>query len=509
VTGPLEPVPGQDAGAAALRGGLLSAATGVLKQVMSGVATFVLARLLAPDELGQVAAANSVMLVVSTIGLLGFNVSILRTPRDDRRATSTILALQLAAGALGAACLLGGAGPLSRMVGLEDADLVRALSVVLLLQGISGGSRSILLRDRRYRTIYGIDLAEAILYLVAQIGLALIGWGPWAVVVSQAGTAVFATVALARAARWWVPTVVDRAVVRRVLGFGAALFGGSTLSTLAKNADYWFVGRRLGIAALGAYYVAYVLPTILRQRVTWAANEALLPLVTTTAGDRAIDRRRFLVSLRLHALVGFPMCVGLAIVSPDVVRVGFGADYGAATRPMQVIALAAIAEFLLQATATQLTGSGRGAPSVVLGAVRLVVLGVGLGLVVALDGGLAAVAGAVAGSIVVSWLVGVVWIGRVASVSGRDHLAEIAPAALAAVAMAAVAVGAGSLLDGWPPWARLAVVVAVGAASYLPALALAGAVGRAHLRWLLATARRVARKPIADEQVAPGIVGPG
>lgn len=73
--------------------------------------------------------------------------------------------------------------------------------------------------------------------------------------------------------------------IRSDLRFNGGFFATSTASFVSKNVDYWAVSFTLGAAELGTYYVAFVLPNILRQRMTWLASDILFPVMARARHD--------------------------------------------------------------------------------------------------------------------------------------------------------------------------------------------------------------------------------
>ncbi len=123
---------------------------------------------------------------------------------------------------------------------------------------------------------------------------------------------------------------------RRLVGEDFRLAGGllfnNGLTYGVRNTDYVVVGHLLGAAALGAYYVAYVLPQILRLRVTWAAGAVMFPVLARSQSDPRRTQQVYDHTHLLLAWVGFPAMVGLAVLAEPVVRVFFGPQWGARWR---------------------------------------------------------------------------------------------------------------------------------------------------------------------------------
>ena len=103
-------------------------------------------------------------------------------------------------------------------------------------------------------------------------------------------------------------------------GLTTERFVGSNavIGFLARNIDYWIVGR-LGVRALGVYYIAYVLPNVLKRRLALAGTEVMFPILSRITDERERFGRAFLDATRFITIAGFPMMFGLAAVADAVV----------------------------------------------------------------------------------------------------------------------------------------------------------------------------------------------
>src|SRR4029450_4146754 len=125
-------------------------------------------------------------------------------------------------------------------------------------------------------------------------------------------------------------------------------------------------------AALGAYYVAYVLPQILRLRFTWAAGAVMYPMLVRSQSDQERTREVYYRTHLLLAWIGFPAMVGLAVVAEPVVRVFFGPQWTGAVAPLRWLALVALLEFITFGPGMVVTARGEVRPLLHTNVVRMV-----------------------------------------------------------------------------------------------------------------------------------------
>jgi len=307
------------------------------------VSTLVLTRLLAPADFGVVAAGLTVIGYLEVTLDLGMSSAIVYQQEEGQSrsvavafTTNVTLCTVLAGLNFLAAPAVAGFFRVP-----DSAAIFRALSIYILIRGVGALQTALLQRDLRFREKAAADVTRAMVRGGVGIGLALGGAGAWAliwalIVAEIAGTAVswFQT-------RFRPRLAFDRATALPMLRFGAPVAALQLLSELGGNSDYLVVGHQLGSAALGFYTIAYRLPELLLSNAYWIFSSVAFPIFSKarTAGPAAF-RGSMLKALRLITMFGFPVGVGLALVSRDAVLVLFGGNWTDAGMPMALISLA-------------------------------------------------------------------------------------------------------------------------------------------------------------------------
>jgi O-antigen/teichoic acid export membrane protein len=374
------------------RAGLVS---GVLVQALSVLASVVLARLLDPAAFGVVALANLVLSFVGIFTAFGIGFRLIRARELDRSDVSTYYWGSILLGLAVTVIVIVIAPLLAVALGQPAAQpYIQVLALSFLIRSVSGVPRAVLQRQMRHSVVYLTDLASMVVYVTVQIALAAAGLGAWAVILGQIAQALAVSVALVAMARF-VPSRTFRARwFLAELGRSLHVLSFTILTFVAGNLDYAFVSRRLGAAALGIYYIAFVVPVLLRQRVTWVASDVLVPLFSRLRDGPEVVRA-FTRYQQLSIAVGAPAMLGLAAVAEPLILTAFGAQWRDAIDPMRWIALAAFVDFAGAAVSPLYLAFHKERWLTYAATVRVSVLTAGLVLVAWTDAGLPAVAAAV------------------------------------------------------------------------------------------------------------------
>lgn len=453
----------------ALTGGRWRAIEGVAVQLLQVLSTMALARLLTPEDFGIVAVVTLVLLLFSLLTQLGFGASVVRRDRIDQGYLSSMF---WASSLLGVAASLAAivlAPVFASLAGNAGAAPYLAVASLTLLFGmVRSVPRALLLRDFRFRETSAISVLGFIGYMTIAITLAATtDLGAWAIVLGRVGSAGFQLTAQWIVSGFLPSFHLRRSEVKEDLGFNVAYLGMRGSQYLAKNVDYWYAGAALGPAALGNYYIAYVLPNLIRRRMTDAVSSPLFVTVSGFASDRERVRRAYLGAARLISLGAYPVLVGMALVAGELMRVAFGRQWEDAIEPMAILAVAAALNVIGPVGSAILNAIGKPSRNIVMYLAWTAMIIVGLVLTVD-SGGLTAVALVVLVATFLSKVLQVALLRGPIGLAWGSVLGAIWPATATTVVMAGAVFATRWLISGLDSeLIRLIVLVAVGAAAYL------------------------------------------
>jgi len=478
--------------ARALSGGRWGAMRGVVIQLVGLLTTAALTRILSDVDYGLVAIAVVVLALFDLITAVGFGASIVRTGDLQEGLVASYFwgSILLGGAAGGLAGLLS--TPAASLAGaVEAAPLIAVGALTLPLSLATAVPVGLLSRRLKFRSLAFIDIASMLTHAAVAIPLAALGFGPWAVVVgyvvragARLGMAMFA-------AKFFPRPRLRLLELKKDLGFNLSFFATDAVAYANKNADYWFVGNVLGAALLGSYYVAYVIPTLLRRRVTGVAHDVLYPIISKFQDDTERIISAYLKVTRLVAFILLPALLGLSVTADLAVRIGFGQGWDDSITPLALISIAAAVAALGVPAVPIFPAVGRPLQLVTIGGVSLLIL---LLTLLATTGftSLVVVAWCVIAAAVTELVVLQTRLKTILGMSPSRWLGAIAPFGVSAIVMAVVVVGARAwVFAGLPMAIEALAAVTVGLGVYLAM----GRLGyRIHFRDQLEAARALIKR---------------
>ncbi|HEV2078380.1 MAG TPA: lipopolysaccharide biosynthesis protein, partial [Allosphingosinicella sp.] len=256
---------------------------------------------------------------------------------------SSVFWFDMSAGLVLAAVLIALAPVVAAFYGhpvLRQLMLVSAAQVVVTAAG--SVPSALLVRALRFREIFLVGVAAAILSGAVGVGLAVLDFGVWALSL-QAFTAAFVTTAMVWIVGGWRPRMAfDWIESRPLFRFGSHLVVTGFLDVLYMQGFALIVGKLHGVRELGLYNRAQQtqwLPSAILMQII---GRVTLPLFAGRIHDVEALARAVRRSMRLTMVINVPVMVGLAALSDLVLYLLFGSDWTGAAPILSVLAVAGL-----------------------------------------------------------------------------------------------------------------------------------------------------------------------
>jgi O-antigen/teichoic acid export membrane protein len=234
-----------------------------------------------------------------------------------------------------------------------------ALSFVII--PIGQQFQMLLQMDLRVDRLVKVDIVSAVVSLGVAIGAALAGAG--ALSLAFAYLARCGVTAILFAAWGWRHSRPGFRLRRKDLdgyiGFGLYQMGERTANFLSANVDYLLVGRYLGVAALGAYSIAYQLVVKPVFELNPILTRVAFPAFAKKRDDHDALGRGYVEVTRLLGFVVVPTMVAVAALAPLVVPVLFGEQWHASIVLLQILAVVGITRALTSPVGDLVVAKGR------------------------------------------------------------------------------------------------------------------------------------------------------
>lgn len=320
----------------------------------------VVARIVAPAELGVFALTLVVHGIVVSVAELGVASAIARSDQDLDAIAPTVVTISVLTSLTLAGLMAAFAAPLALLLGSADAeDPLRVMALCVALIGPFAVPGAQLQREFRQDLIFR---AGAIAFLPGSavlIALSVLGDGAMAFAWSRVvGQLVMGTLMLLSVSRKYRPGLNTR-ILGALMRFGLPLALANLLSQVLLNIDYVFIGRILTIEEVGLYNLAFNISLWSTAVIGSILNGLVLPAfsrVRAEGGDMTVALSG---AVRTVALVASPLsAMALALASPLIVTV-YGGAWSAAAPVLMVLSIYGFFSVICLLLANVIVSSGR------------------------------------------------------------------------------------------------------------------------------------------------------
>ncbi|MDO9710959.1 oligosaccharide flippase family protein [Paracraurococcus lichenis] len=446
----------------------------VAAAAFSLVSMLAVGAVIGPHAAGTGTVAMAAFLIAEVLVGALFPDALVRLARLEPRHADSAATASVLLGALGGV-LLAALGPfLAEASGEpEVAWLALALAPLLPLSAFSGTASGLYLRDQRFRLLSARLLLGQPVALAVGLALARQGYGAWAMIAAQA-IATIVTFLLMLHGRPGLRPRLDRAALADLWPVALPQLGGAAVLTGKYRIFLMALGLTVVPGVLAVSHFAFRLVDAAVGIVWQTVTRIAMPRLCALQEDPEALAETYGDMVQFQALLGLPICLGIALTAPDVVALLLGPRWEGMAGAAQVVALGATLTFLYGDTTSLFVALGKARWNF-----RVAVATLALPLAVLLLTGPETPEGAALAWTVPSLALPPVLAVVVLRTLDRSLpwlLGRLLPGLAAAVVMVAavLAVQEGLDLAGWP---RLLAAVGAGALAY-GGVALAALGGR-------------------------------
>jgi PST family polysaccharide transporter len=288
----------------------------------------VLARLLSPQDFGLVAMVTTVTGIYELFTSAGLSAATVQRSTITHQQISTLFWVNILVGAALAVICIASAPFLVKFYHEPRLFWVTVVMGAGFLINALGIQHSALLqRDMRYVSITAIELCAQMFSMSVGIGMALAGYGYWALIGSTLTGPAVTTVAVWIVAGWRPGAPKFDADVKSMLGFGGIMTLNGLAVYIAYNLDKVLIGRVLGAESLGLYSRAYQVINIPTGNINAAVGGITFATLSRLQNDPPRFRKYFLKAYSLVNAMTAPITIFSAVFAVDIIRLLLGPQW--------------------------------------------------------------------------------------------------------------------------------------------------------------------------------------
>ncbi len=319
----------------------------------------VLARLLVPEDFGLFGIVFLTISAFETFTQTGFGAALIQRKEKTELYLDVAWTVQVIRGFLLSLVLFVSAPWVAWFFHEPRViPLIRVMCIGLFVSGFGNPGIIYLRKELNFKKQFVYDIGSTILPFTIAILLAYYlrnVWAlVWAVLIEEAFRCLLSYFFHAYRPRFQL----DRKKVTKLFGYGRWLFGSSIVIFLATQGDDAFLGKMLGVTALGFYQLAYRVSNIASNSITKLISLVMMPTYAIVQNDKERLGRGFIKTLEVVLMLATPLTVFIIMAAPEIVHGVLGSKWAPAIAPLQILAFAGFIRAVVATGGPLFLGSG-------------------------------------------------------------------------------------------------------------------------------------------------------
>ena len=327
----------------AIRGGFWVFLARIVSRVFSFLRLVILARLLMPEDFGLTGVALLSLATLETFSETGFNQALIQKKKNIENYLDTAWTVLIFRGIILFAVLYLVA-PYAAI--FFDAPLakpiIQVIGLSILFQAFTNIGVIYFQKELEFNKQFIYQLSGALADFIVAISAALILRSVWALVFGLLAGSI-ARLLVSYFLHPWRPKLdLNLGKAKELFSFGKWILGSSILVFLITQGDDIFVGKLLGVAALGFYQMAYRISNAPATEITHVISQVTFPAYSKLQDNLPGLREGYLKTLQLTAFISIPLAAGIFILAPEFTEIFLTQKWLPMVPAMQALALAGL-----------------------------------------------------------------------------------------------------------------------------------------------------------------------
>lgn len=290
-------------------------------QLVTFIVSIVLARILSPEDYGQIALITVFTTIMQVFVDSGLGLALIQKKDADDLDFSSVFYFNFAVCLVLYAVMFVAAPFIASFY--KDTTLtpiIRVISLTIVISGVKGIQQSHVSRNMLFKRFFFSTLGGTIFSAFLGIGLAYAGFGVWAIVAQQLSNTTIDMLILWLTVKWRPKKMFSWKRLKSLLSFGWKMLVSSLLDTVYNNIRSLIIGRMYSSSDLAYYNQGKQFPHTIVDNIDSSIDSVLLPSMSSAQDDSVRVKVMARRSIKISTYIMAPMMMGLAFCAVPIVK---------------------------------------------------------------------------------------------------------------------------------------------------------------------------------------------
>ena len=303
----------------------------ILAQVATFVVSVVLARKLDTSDFGNVALLMVFIDIANVFVVQSFSSALVQKKDVDNTDYSSVFFFSLFFSFLVYGVLFF-ASPLTAYAGNHDlSSLLRVLALRIPLAAVNSVQHAYAQKNLLFRKYFWKTLIGTVISAFVGIYMAYSGYGAWALVGQYLSNSICDTIMLWLFIGWRPQKIFDLKRLKQLIGFGWKMLCSALVHVIYNRLTSFCIGSVYTTTDLAFYEQGHKIPGIIETNVDSTINTVLFPVMSEQQDNYNTIKGMIRKSIQTSGSIIWPMMMGLAVLSDQLIDLIYGEKWLPAT----------------------------------------------------------------------------------------------------------------------------------------------------------------------------------
>lgn len=284
------------------------------------IVSLFLARLLTPEDYGQVALITVFIAILNAFAISGIGTSLIQKKNTDDLDYSTVFYFNV----LFSILLYGLLFLCAPFIGefYHDPELVgfvRVLGLSIIISGVNNVQRSYVSKTMQFRKFFYSTIIGTVVSGIVGVIMAYKGMGTWAIIGQQLINQIIDTIILWFTVGWRPRVQFSLSRLKNLYSFGWKLLVSSLIDTIYNNIYSLVIGKFYNADTLGLYNKGVQFPSLIINNINGPIQSVLLPAMSHEQDNKKRVKDLARRSIVTSTYFIFPLMIGMAAIAKPMV----------------------------------------------------------------------------------------------------------------------------------------------------------------------------------------------
>lgn len=290
-------------------------------QLVTFIVSIVLARILAPEDYGQIALITVFTTIMQVFVDSGLGTALIQKKDADDLDFSSVFYFNFVVCLVLYAVMFAAAPFIAAFYKNNSlTPIIRVISLTIVISGVKGIQQSYVSRNMLFKRFFYATLGGTIFSAFLGIALAHAGFGVWAIVAQQLSNTTIDTLILWLTVKWRPKKMFSWERLKGLLSFGWKMLASSLLDTIYTNIRSLIIGKMYSSADLAYYNQGEKFPNVIASNINSSIDSVLLPTMASAQDDPARVKSMTRRAIKTSTYIMAPLMMGLAFCAEPIVR---------------------------------------------------------------------------------------------------------------------------------------------------------------------------------------------